>query len=87
MINEEKDEFTDDLMALRSGLVGSLGTARIRLDGIGQKRASTNNSSEEAHAGVTHDCLLVFAMDVLIIDRVASLHVDSAHVKEYQSQR
>jgi hypothetical protein len=30
---------------------------------------------------VTHDCLLVFATDVLVIDRVTSLRVNPAHVK------
>lgn len=30
VINEEKDEFADDMMALRFSLVGSLVTASIR---------------------------------------------------------
>lgn len=30
VINEEKDEFADDMMVLRFSLVGSLGTASIR---------------------------------------------------------
>jgi hypothetical protein len=30
VINEEKDEFADDMMVLKFSLVGSLGTASIR---------------------------------------------------------
>src|SRR5258708_36495880 len=30
---------------------------------------------------MTQDCLLVFATDILVIDRVTSLHVNPAHVK------
>ena len=31
--------------------------------------------TDKAHAGVTHDCLLVFAMDILVVDPA---HVKSA---------